>query len=118
MHQEWVPQCEARNYFRVVKVLLSMPSEFTYMELVRFLMAAGMGEFTVKWKIPWLVEMKLFRKGENRYRVVRKKWFRKQSLEGSSVYSDTIDTVIHLRLLTLRHLVVCPHASRCFFYVP
>ena len=82
MHQERVPQREARNYFRVVKVLLSMPSEFTYMELVRALVAAGMGESTAKRKIPRLVEMKLLRKDENRYRVVRKKWLRKQSREG------------------------------------
>ena len=118
MHQEWVPQCEARNYFRMVEVLLSIPSEFTYMELLRSLMATGMGESTAKRKIPRLVEMKLLRKDENRYRVVRKKWFRKQSREGSSVYSDTTDTATHLRPITLRYIVVYLHESRCFFNAP
>ena len=118
MHQEWVPQCEARNYFRMVEVLLSTPSEFTYMELLRSLVAAGMGESTAKRKIPRLVEIKLLRKDENRYRVVWKKWFRKQSREGSSVYSDTTDTATHLRSLTLRYIVVYIHASRCFFNAP
>ena len=82
MHQDRVPQREARSYFRVVKVLLAMPATFTYMELVRALVDAGMGESTAKRKIPKLVEMKLLRKDENRYRVVRKKWLRKQSREG------------------------------------
>jgi len=99
----------------MVEVLLSTPSEFTYMELLRSLMATGMGESTAKRKIPWLVEIKLLRKDENRYRVVWKKWFRKQSREGSLVYSDTTDTATHLRPITLRYIVVYLHASRCFF---